>query len=38
MSLSSTADRSMFVFGASSFEHPREIYARQAGDNHDLWP
>ena len=27
MSLSSTADRSMFVFGASTFEHPREIYA-----------
>ena len=27
MSLSSTADRSMFVFGASSFERPREIYA-----------
>jgi dipeptidyl aminopeptidase/acylaminoacyl peptidase len=27
MSLSSTADGSMFVFGASTFEHPREIYA-----------
>lgn len=27
MSLSSTADRSMFVFGASTFERPREIYA-----------
>jgi dipeptidyl aminopeptidase/acylaminoacyl peptidase len=31
MSLSSTADRSMFVFGASSFEHPREIYAAKPG-------
>jgi dipeptidyl aminopeptidase/acylaminoacyl peptidase len=31
MSLSSTADRSMFVFGASSFEHPREIYAAKSG-------
>jgi dipeptidyl aminopeptidase/acylaminoacyl peptidase len=31
MSLSSTADRSMFVFGASSFDHPREIYAAKPG-------
>ena len=31
MSLSSTADRSMFVFGASNFEHPREIYAAKPG-------
>lgn len=31
MSLSSTADRSMFVFGASTFEHPREIYAAKPG-------
>jgi dipeptidyl aminopeptidase/acylaminoacyl peptidase len=31
MSLSSTADRSMFVFGASNFEHPREIYAARPG-------
>lgn len=31
MSLSSTADRSMFVFAASSFEHPREIYAAKPG-------
>ena len=27
MSLSSTADRSLFVFGASTFAHPREIYS-----------
>ena len=27
MSLSATADHSMFFFGASTFEHPREIYA-----------
>ncbi len=31
MSLSSTANRSMFVFGASNFEHPREIYAAKPG-------
>jgi dipeptidyl aminopeptidase/acylaminoacyl peptidase len=31
MSLSSTADRSMFVFGASTFDHPREIYAAKPG-------
>ena len=31
MSLSATADRSMFVFGASTFEHPREIYAAKPG-------
>ncbi len=31
MSLSSTANKSMFVFGASSFEHPREIYAAKPG-------
>ncbi len=31
MSLSSTADRSMFVFAASNFEHPREIYAAKPG-------
>ena len=31
MSLSSTADRSMFVFGASNFEHPGEIYAAKPG-------
>jgi dipeptidyl aminopeptidase/acylaminoacyl peptidase len=31
MSLSSTADRSMFVFGASTFDHPREIYAARPG-------
>jgi dipeptidyl aminopeptidase/acylaminoacyl peptidase len=31
MSLSSTADRSMFVFGASNFEHPREIFAAKPG-------
>src|ERR1035438_130527 len=27
MSLSATADRSLFVFGASTFEHPEEIYS-----------
>jgi dipeptidyl aminopeptidase/acylaminoacyl peptidase len=31
MGLSSTADRSMFVFGASNFDHPREIYAAKPG-------
>jgi dipeptidyl aminopeptidase/acylaminoacyl peptidase len=31
MSLSATADRSMFVFGASTFEHPREIYGAKPG-------
>src|ERR1700739_262961 len=31
MSLSSAADRSMFVFGARSFDHPREIYAAKPG-------
>ena len=31
MSLSSTADKSMFVFGASTFEHPREIYSAKPG-------
>ncbi len=31
MGLSATADRSMFVFGASSFDHPREIYAAKPG-------
>jgi len=31
MSLSSTGDRSMFVFGASTFDHPREIYAAKPG-------
>ena len=31
MSLSSTADRSMFVFGASTFAHPREIYGAKPG-------
>jgi dipeptidyl aminopeptidase/acylaminoacyl peptidase len=31
MSLSSTADMSLFVFGASNFEHPREIYAAKPG-------
>ncbi len=31
MSLSATADRSMFVFGASTFDHPREIYAAKPG-------
>ena len=36
MSLSSTSDRSMFVFGASNFDHPREIYAAKPGDGNDL--
>ncbi len=31
MGLSATADRSMFVFGASTFDHPREIYAAKPG-------
>jgi dipeptidyl aminopeptidase/acylaminoacyl peptidase len=31
MSLSSTHDRSVFVFNASSFDHPMEIYATHAG-------
>ncbi len=31
MSLSSTADHSMFVFGASTFDHPKEIYAAKQG-------
>ena len=31
MSLSSTADRSVFVFHASNFEHPTEIYAAKPG-------
>ena len=31
MSLSSTADRSMFVFGASTFAQPMEIYAAKPG-------
>jgi dipeptidyl aminopeptidase/acylaminoacyl peptidase len=31
MSLSSTTDRSLFVFGASTFEHPREIYGAKPG-------
>jgi dipeptidyl aminopeptidase/acylaminoacyl peptidase len=31
LSLSSTADRSMFVFGASTFDHPMEIYAAKPG-------
>jgi dipeptidyl aminopeptidase/acylaminoacyl peptidase len=31
MSLSSTADRSMFVFRASTFDHPMEIYAAKPG-------
>jgi dipeptidyl aminopeptidase/acylaminoacyl peptidase len=31
MSLSSTADRSMFVFLASTFDHPAEIYAAKPG-------
>jgi dipeptidyl aminopeptidase/acylaminoacyl peptidase len=31
MSLSSTADRSMFVFDASTFERPMEIYAAKPG-------
>jgi dipeptidyl aminopeptidase/acylaminoacyl peptidase len=31
LSLSSTADRSMFVFRASTFDHPMEIYAAKPG-------
>lgn len=31
LSLSSTADRSLFVFDASSFEHPPEIYEAKPG-------
>jgi dipeptidyl aminopeptidase/acylaminoacyl peptidase len=31
LSLSSTADRSLFVFESSSFEHPPEIYAARPG-------
>lgn len=31
LSLSSTADRSMFVFTASTFDHPMEIYAAKPG-------
>jgi dipeptidyl aminopeptidase/acylaminoacyl peptidase len=31
LSLSSTADHSMFVFHASSFDHPTEIYAAKPG-------
>jgi dipeptidyl aminopeptidase/acylaminoacyl peptidase len=31
LSLSSTADRSLFVFHASSFDHPTEIYAARPG-------
>jgi dipeptidyl aminopeptidase/acylaminoacyl peptidase len=31
MSLSSTADHSMFVFRASTFDHPMEIYAAKPG-------
>jgi dipeptidyl aminopeptidase/acylaminoacyl peptidase len=31
LGLSSTADRSMFVFAASTFEHPAEIYAAKPG-------
>jgi len=31
MSLSSTADHSMFAFRASTFEHPMEIYAAKPG-------
>ncbi|MGA2674346.1 MAG: S9 family peptidase [Terracidiphilus sp.] len=30
LSLSSTADRSLFVFGASTFDHPTEIYAAKS--------
>ncbi len=30
LSLSTTADRSLFVFNASSFDHPLEIYAAQS--------
>jgi dipeptidyl aminopeptidase/acylaminoacyl peptidase len=33
-SLSSTADRSLFVFHASSFDQPMEIYAAHAGGEH----
>jgi dipeptidyl aminopeptidase/acylaminoacyl peptidase len=31
MSLSSTADRSLFVFRSSTFDHPQEIYAARTG-------
>ncbi len=31
LSLSSTADRSLFVFRASTFEHPTEIYSAKPG-------
>jgi dipeptidyl aminopeptidase/acylaminoacyl peptidase len=31
LSLSSTADRSVFVFRASTFEHPTEVYEAKAG-------
>jgi dipeptidyl aminopeptidase/acylaminoacyl peptidase len=31
LSLSSTADRSLFVFHSSSFDHPAEIYAARPG-------
>ncbi|MGB7547864.1 MAG: S9 family peptidase [Terracidiphilus sp.] len=31
LSLSSTADRSLFVFRASTFDHPMEIYAAKPG-------
>ena len=31
MSLSSTKDRSTFVFNANSFEHPMEVYAAKVG-------
>jgi dipeptidyl aminopeptidase/acylaminoacyl peptidase len=31
LSLSSTANHSMFVFGASTFDHPPEIYAAKPG-------
>lgn len=31
MSLSATADRSLFVFRASTFDHPTEIYAAKPG-------
>ena len=32
LSLSSTADRSLFVFHSSSFDHPTEIYEARAGN------
>jgi len=32
LSLSSTADRSVFAFAASSFDHPAEIYAAKPGN------